>query len=70
MIVLSRKRNEVIRISDDVSIVVVDIRGDRVRLGIDAPRNIEIHREEIYQAIHGALAEDATPSDEPEEPAA
>lgn len=62
MLVLSRKRNEVIRISDDVSIVVVDIRGDKVSLGIDAPRNIEIHREEIYQAIHGA----EEPSDEPE----
>lgn len=51
MLVLSRKRNEVIRIGDNIEIVVVDIRHDKVRLGIDAPQDIPVHRQEIYEAI-------------------
>lgn len=51
MLVLSRKKNEVIRIGDDVSIVVVDVRGDRVRLGIEAPTGVSVHRAEVYDAI-------------------
>ncbi len=49
MLVLSRKTDELIRIGDDVTIMVVDIRGDKVRLGIDAPKEVPVHREEIYQ---------------------
>lgn len=51
MLVLSRKKNEKIRINDLITIVVVDIRGDKVRLGIEAPNEVIIHREEVYQAI-------------------
>lgn len=51
MLVLSRKKNEAIRIFDDIEIVVVEIRGDKVRLGIKADRSIPVHREEVYAAI-------------------
>ena len=51
MIVLSRKRNESIVINDDVVIQVVEIRGDKVRLGIETPIEIPVHRNEVYEAI-------------------
>ena len=51
MLVLSRQRDESIMIGDDVEIVIVDVRGDKVRLGITAPREIPVHRREIYDAI-------------------
>jgi len=51
MLVLSRQRDETIMIGDDVEITVVDIRGDKVRLGITAPPHIAVHRKEIYDAI-------------------
>lgn len=51
MLVLSRQRDETIMIGDDVEITVVDIRGDKVRLGINAPRHIQVHRKEVYDAI-------------------
>lgn len=51
MLVLSRKRNESIIIGDNIKITVVDIKGDRVRIGIDAPRNVSVHREEIHKKI-------------------
>jgi carbon storage regulator len=51
MLVLSRQRDETIMIGDDVEITVVDIRGDKVRLGITAPRHIQVHRKEVYEAI-------------------
>lgn len=50
MLVLSRKVDEAIRIGD-VVVMVVDVRGNKVRLGIEAPREIDVHREEVYQAI-------------------
>lgn len=56
MLVLSRKRNEVIVIGDDIKIVVVDIRGDKVRLGIDAPENVKVNRQEVADAIARELA--------------
>lgn len=52
MLVLSRKRDEVIMIGDDISIIVVDIQGDKVRLGVEAPHEIPVHRQEVYDAIH------------------
>lgn len=55
MLVLSRHKDESIVIGDDVLITVVEIRGDKVRLGIDAPRDVSIHREEVYLALHGSL---------------
>lgn len=51
MLVLSRQRDEAIMIGDEVEITVVDIRGDKVRLGITAPRTIQVHRKEVYEAI-------------------
>ena len=51
MLILSRKSNEVIRIKDDISIMVVEIRGDKVRLGIDAPKDVSIDRKEVHDAI-------------------
>ncbi len=51
MLVLSRQRDETIMIGDEVEITVVDIRGDKVRLGINAPRTIQVHRKEVYEAI-------------------
>ena len=51
MLVLSRQKDESIMIGDDVEITIVDVRGDKVRLGINAPRSITVHRKEIYLAI-------------------
>lgn len=51
MLVLSRQRDETIMIGDDVEITIVDIRGDKVRLGITAPARIAVHRKEVYEAI-------------------
>ena len=51
MLVLSRQRDEVIKIGDDIEITVVDIRGDKVRLGITAPKEVQVHRKEVYEAI-------------------
>ena len=51
MLVLSRKKNEVILIGDNIKITVVDIRGDKVRLGIEAPTEIPVHRQEVYEAL-------------------
>ncbi len=51
MLVLSRQKDESIIIGDDVEITIVDVRGDKVRLGITAPRNIPVHRREVYEAI-------------------
>lgn len=51
MLVLSRLRNEVIMIGDDIEIKIVDIRGDKIRLGITAPKNVPVHRKEVYETI-------------------
>lgn len=51
MLVLSRKKNESIVINNDITIVVVEIRGDKVRLGVEAPREVPVHRREVYDAI-------------------
>ncbi len=51
MLVLSRQKDQTIMIGDNIEITVVDIRGDKVRLGITAPSNIPVHRKEVYEAI-------------------
>ncbi len=51
MLVLSRQRDESIVIGDDVVVTIVDIRGDKVRLGVNAPAEIPVHRQEVYNAI-------------------
>ena len=66
MLVLSRQRDESIMIGDDVEIIIVDVRGDKVRLGITAPRNIPVHRREIYDAIQREKNENKEPK-EPQE---
>ncbi|QDU32695.1 hypothetical protein KS4_07290 [Poriferisphaera corsica] len=59
MLVLSRQRDETIMIGDEIEITVVDIRGDKVRLGINAPRQVQVHRKEVYEAIKRENAEAA-----------
>jgi carbon storage regulator len=69
MLVLSRQRDESIMIGDDVEITIVDVRGDKVRLGITAPRNIPVHRREIYDAIQREKAEGKEPRKPPDKTA-
>ena len=61
MLVLSRKKNESIVINNDITVTVVEIRGDKVRLGIVAPKEVPVHRQEVYDAIHGKDADAPTP---------
>jgi carbon storage regulator len=62
MLVLSRKKNESIVINDDITIVVVEIRGDKVRLGVEAPKEVPVHRREVYDAIKRDSAKLSSPS--------
>ena len=55
MLVLSRKKDESIIINDHIRVTVVEIRGDKVRLGIDAPKDVTVHRREVYEAIQNQL---------------
>ena len=57
MLVLSRQKNESIMIGDDIEIIIVDVRGDKVRLGITAPKEIPVHRMEVYEAIQREMKE-------------
>ena len=67
MLVLSRKKNESIVINNDITIVVVEIRGDKVRLGVEAPKEVPVHRREVYDAIRRNEADDAkAPAGEPD----
>jgi carbon storage regulator len=54
VLVLSRQKKESIIIGDDIKITITDVRGDKVRVGIEAPQGISVHREEIYNTIHGS----------------
>jgi len=58
MLVLSRKKDESIVINNDITIVVVEIRGDKVRLGVEAPREVPVHRREVFEAINRGEAVD------------
>jgi len=63
MLVLSRKKNELVRISDDIVLTVVEISGDKVRLGIEAPKDIPVHRGEVYDALQREKAKEAATGD-------
>ena len=64
MLVLSRKKDESIVINNDITIVVVEIRGDKVRLGVEAPKEVPVHRREVYEAIaRGEPVAESLPSD-------
>ncbi len=62
MLILSRRTNETIHIGDNITITVLSIKGNQVRLGIDAPREVEVHREEIYRRIHDHNKASCTPA--------
>src|ERR1051325_7670948 len=62
MLVLSRKKNESIVINNDITVTVVEIRGDKVRLGIVAPKEVPVHRQEVFDAIHGKPGAEPAPS--------
>ena len=61
MLVLTRRINESIVINDNVSVLVVEVRGDRVRLGIEAPKNVTVHRKEVYDVIRNTDSETEKP---------
>jgi len=63
MLVLSRKKNESIVINDDITIVVVEIRGDKVRLGVEAPKEVPVHRREVFDAIRRSQTDGNKQSD-------
>ena len=67
MLVLSRQKDESIMIGDDVEITIVDVRGGKVRLGITAPKDISVHRREIYDAIQREKADRSNDSNGNEE---
>jgi carbon storage regulator len=65
MLVLSRQKNETIMIGDTIEITIVDVKGDKVRVGINAPLEIPVHRKEIYDAIKRENIEASTVETEP-----
>ncbi|MBR5626660.1 MAG: carbon storage regulator CsrA [Thermoguttaceae bacterium] len=62
MLVLSRYKDQCIYIGDDIVVTVVDVRGDRIRLGIEAPKNIPVHRQEIYEKAKRENETSTTPA--------
>jgi carbon storage regulator len=62
MLVLSRKKDESIIINDHIRVTIVEIRGDKVRLGIDAPKDVSVHRREVYEAIQNQARRDGAAS--------
>ncbi len=61
MLVLSRKRDQKVMIGDNIVVTIVDIRGDKIRLGINAPQEVPVHRQEVYEAIQREVARTAKP---------
>jgi carbon storage regulator len=62
MLVLTRKSGEAVRIGDQITLKVIEIRGNQVRLGVEAPRDLSIHREEVYAVIHAPILPDSAES--------
>ena len=69
MLVLSRKKNESIIINDNITVTVIEIRGDKVRLGIEAPKDVTVHRREVYEAIQAQNANAAQAAQRDSDPA-
>ncbi len=63
MLVLSRKKNESIIINDLITLTVIEIRGDKVRLGIEAPKDVPVHRREVYEAIQAQIRSSSSTSE-------
>jgi carbon storage regulator len=61
VLILTRRAGESVVIGDDIVITIVEVRGDSVRLGIDAPRSVDVHREEVYQELRRANEQAASP---------
>jgi carbon storage regulator len=64
MLVLTRRAGESVVIGDDIVITVLEARGDVIRLGITAPRDVQVHREEVYKELKAANREAASPTDD------
>jgi carbon storage regulator len=64
MLVLTRRPGESVMVGDDVVVTVLEIRGDVIRLGIAAPRSIQVHREEVYRELQASNRQAASPSDQ------
>ena len=60
MLILTRRVNEALMVGDDVKLVVLGVKGNQVRIGIDAPKSIEVHREEVYERIQAAKKADTS----------
>ena len=63
MLILTRRIGESVVIGDDIILTIVEVRGDSVRLGIDAPRSVDVHREEVYRELQAANQRAASPAD-------
>lgn len=61
MLVLTRKTKETLRIGDDISLIILSINGNQVRIGINAPKEVSVHREEIYQKVQNDAPQKKTP---------
>jgi carbon storage regulator len=68
MLVLTRKVNQSIIINDNIEVIVIEVRGEQVRIGINAPRDVSVHRKEVYKQIHqeNVSASEVRPEDIPE----
>lgn len=64
MLVLTRRANQSIMIGQDIVVTVLEVRGEQVRLGIRAPRVVDVHREEVFLALQHASSSDASPTDD------
>lgn len=68
MLILTRRRSESLRIGDDVTVTILGLKGNQVRIGVSAPKSITVHREEVYHRIRREIAVGSGQRQEPEEP--